>query len=175
MTTSDDDTGIMDTLVVFEFPIMHSLSEAQIRGAACVWCSSSLAPGEGVGFGGFTDWRPHTCAPCKLLRGAVLTTYEAWDAHQHGCVSCQFAACLGDPLCAQADGHRTALLEARTAAGKPLPTCAACKQEIRVIEEAFVPLAWFGESGPYRSFLHAGGCTFVGPITVHRGGADGGS
>ncbi|WP_327180442.1 hypothetical protein OG599_35110 (plasmid) [Streptomyces sp. NBC_01335] len=60
----------MATLV--ELPDPATLSDAQQRGAGCVWCAASLTPGDAhdlgprpdPGFGGSVTWFPRCCITC---------------------------------------------------------------------------------------------------------------
>jgi len=98
--------GVLDTLTL---PKTSTLSDAQLRGAVCVWCSSPLtaetardlgerpAPNGGVMF-------PRGCGKC--VRSAAVRSY---NAHSRSCEQC-----ADDPtLCDTRRGLRRASLEGR--------------------------------------------------------------
>lgn len=98
--------GVLDLLAL---PKTSTLSDAQLRGAVCVWCKTDLTAETARGLGerpapdGGTMF-PRGCPDC--VRSAAVRTY---NVHSSSCEQC-----VDDPtLCDTRRGLRRAALEGR--------------------------------------------------------------
>ncbi|MFF2852489.1 hypothetical protein ACFVT5_40265 [Streptomyces sp. NPDC058001] len=163
MSAAEDQ--VLTELSLFEIPGMRQLTAQQNTGTACVWCADPLVQGTRVDLRAGIGWEPHSCRTCYPIRVAVVTTYRNLYTHWTTCEQCETAALVGDRLCADATTQQTALLRARTAAGKGRPICVSCHElitEQELNDGTFAPLVWMGYSAPHRGFIHTGACLWHG-------------
>jgi hypothetical protein len=80
-------TPTIDVLGLLTLPDVDDLSEAQRRGAVCVWGDSPLTPLSAVDLGerhdDGTSWFPRACRPC-----AVGRAMNALQDHSGSCEQC---------------------------------------------------------------------------------------
>lgn len=80
-TRTNTEDGTREVLALLSIPALDGLSQAQVRGQACVWDGITLAPGTAVDLGprrrkrldGHYDWYPRACRRCfaQAADGAV--------------------------------------------------------------------------------------------------------
>ncbi|QCX82954.1 hypothetical protein C9F11_47035 (plasmid) [Streptomyces sp. YIM 121038] len=140
-------------VVLYDVPDPSTLTPGQRSGADCVWCQHPLRPHEGIDLGGTGDWWPCGCVPCCTLQSRALATYIDWYDHGIGCLYCPLRPC--DRARALHQAH----LDARQHAGKPDPTCLACRTVIAP-GTPIRPHLWQAANGggPVFSFLHTRTC-----------------
>lgn len=81
-----------DTTDGLPLPSLDTLSEAQVRGKACVWCTGTLNNGTAIDLGArpvkyagraTTSWFPRGCRRCTAIE-----VVGPLDAHTASCVAC---------------------------------------------------------------------------------------
>lgn len=84
VTTSGESASV-------DLPRVDTLTQAQVRGRACVWCSVALSNATAVNLGertvdahgSRTHWFPRACRPC-----AKTNVYKALLDHTQSCEQC---------------------------------------------------------------------------------------
>jgi hypothetical protein len=97
---SDGTTGTIDAFALLAIPDPGTVSEAQVRGKACVWCAATLVAETAVDLGprrkpvldSSHQWFPRGCRTCTAA-------YALRALHDHA-PRCE--QCTDDPACCDA-------------------------------------------------------------------------